>query len=386
MSNSTTQELADTVRLAAQQRGFALCGIAPASRPDTLDFLHQWLESGMHGEMAYLQKRREAYSHPENVLPEVVSVIVCAMNYGSDTVSDDRIGKTARYAADNHDYHDVLRGQLKGLAGVMHDVRSDCRTRVVVDTAPLLERDFARLAGLGWFGKNTMLINKHLGSYFFLGAILTNLELAPDQPHATSHCGTCTRCLEACPTDAFPQPHRLDARRCISYLTIELRDKPIPVELRAGIGDWLFGCDVCQEVCPWNRKSPSIGDTSLIRNPGTDRTGPTGADSIEDARLFLTISEDEFRCRFRHTPYWRTGRVGMARNAAIVVGNLRSVPLLDDLILALGDNSPIVRGAVCWALGQFQIPQTREILRSQRDIEQEVDVLLEIDAALKECS
>src|SRR5205823_4958254 len=204
------------------------------------------------------------------------------------------MAKIARYAR-GPDYHDVLRGKLKTLLGWVQTQRPACHGRAVVDTAPLLERDFARRAGLGWIGKNTMLINKHRGSYLFLGALLTNLELKPDPPHEASHCGTCTACLDACPTEAFVAPGSLDARRCISYLTIELRG-PVPEELRPGVGDWLFGCDVCQEVCPWNGKPPAVAF------PSNDDL--QALDPIE----LLGLTEEEFRRRFRGTAITRTKR------------------------------------------------------------------------------
>jgi epoxyqueuosine reductase len=212
--------------------------------------------------------------------------------------------------------------------------------RGVVDTAPLLERDFARRAGLGWFGKNTMLINKRLGSYCFLGALLLDRELGPSAPFEADHCGSCTRCLDACPTDAFAGPYQLDARRCISYLTIELRG-PIPEELRPGMGDWIFGCDVCQEVCPWNRKAPETVEPALR----PDAVGLT-LDLIE----LLGISEEEFRRRFRDTALWRTRRRGLLRNAAIALGNLGDARALPVLQRALDDAEPLVREAARWSI------------------------------------
>jgi epoxyqueuosine reductase len=218
-----------------------------------------------------------------------------------------------------------------------------CRGRAVVDTAPLLERDFARRAGLGWFGKNTMLIDKRLGSYFFLAGLLLDIEFAPDRPHETSHCGRCTACLDACPTQAFVGPGVLDSRRCISYLTIELRG-PIPEELRRPMGDWLFGCDICQEVCPWNRKAPLATDPELKPRPELE-----GLDPSE----LLTLSEGRFRRRFRGTALLRAKRSGLLRNAAIVLGNSGTPAALPALRRALQDPDPIVRDAVEWAIAQI---------------------------------
>jgi epoxyqueuosine reductase len=239
----------------------------------------------------------------------------------------------ARYAA-GPDYHGVMWRRLDKMLAWLRTEIPGCQGRAVVDTAPLLERDFARRAGLGWIGKNTMLINKYRGSYFFLGAILIDRALQPDPPHEASHCGTCTACLDACPTEAFAGPGWLDARRCISYLTIELRG-PIPPDLRQGIHNWVFGCDVCQEVCPWNRK---------------DVTRPESVDATE----LLGLSEEEFRERYRHTALQRTKRRGLARNAAIVLGNTGDKRALPALERALDDSEPMVREAAEWAIGRIR--------------------------------
>jgi epoxyqueuosine reductase len=234
----------------------------------------------------------------------------------------------------------VLRGKLNELLAWVQSEVPGVQGRGVVDTAPLLERDFARRAGLGWIGKNTLLIDKRLGSFLFLGALLLDLELLPDEPFAADHCGTCTRCLDACPTQAFVAPHQLDARRCISYLTIELRG-PVPEELRGGVGEWLFGCDVCQDVCPWNRKAP------------WGKLPPRQDVMALDALEALTLSEDEFRRRFRGTALWRTKRRGLVRNAALVVanvGDVRAIPVLERLS---GDPDPIVAEAARWSLDRL---------------------------------
>ncbi|REJ79767.1 MAG: tRNA epoxyqueuosine(34) reductase QueG, partial [Planctomycetota bacterium] len=210
---------------------------------------------------------------------------------------------------------------------------------------PLLERDFARLAGLGWFGKNTMLINKRKGSWLFLGGLLTDLELRPDEPHETTHCGTCTRCLEACPTDAFPEPYVLDATRCISYLTIELRDRPVPEAHRPGMGDWLFGCDICQDVCPWNRKAPQ--STAAEFHPSREL-------APADCVSLLSLSQEEFASRFGQTPLSRPGREGILRNACIVLGNTGDQTAVTALEAALDDESPLVREAASWAIERLR--------------------------------
>ncbi len=334
------------VRLKAKAHalGFELVGIAAAVRADGFESLRDWLTRGFAGAMGYMERQGEARRHPASILPEVQSVVMVGMNYkpAEERVSSAQ-GKVARYAR-GADYHDVLRERLNVLLAWLQAERCGCRGRGVVDTAPLLERDFARRAGLGWFGKNTMLLNKRLGSYFFLGALLTDLVLQADGPHETSHCGTCTACLDACPTAAFPAPGVLDARRCISYLTIELRDN-VPEELREGAGDWIFGCDICQEVCPWNRKAPPGIEPLLQARPELEALDP-----VE----LLSLSEDDFRQRFRGTALMRTRRRGLLRNAALVLGNTGDVAALPSLRRALQDVEPLVREAAVWAIARIE--------------------------------
>jgi epoxyqueuosine reductase len=293
--------------------------------------------------MTYMHRYAEARRHPESILPEVKSVVMVGMQHEvSESVAAPLRGRVARYAR-GADYHDVLRDRLKRLLAWVRQERPDCLGRGVVDTAPLLERDFARRAGLGWIAKNTMLINKRQGSYFFLGALLLDLELQPDEPHHASHCGTCTRCLDACPTQAFPGPGLLDARRCISYLTIELRDA-VPVEQRPGIGDWVFGCDVCQEVCPWNRRETE-GEPALAAR----------ADLMTlDLAELLALDEAGFRQRFAGTALLRAKRSGLLRNAALVLGNQGDPAALPALRRALVDPEPLIREAAEWAIGQIE--------------------------------
>jgi epoxyqueuosine reductase len=346
----------------ARALGFELVGVAPATPADGFDRLRDWLARGFAGEMGYMHRHAEARRQPSSILPEVRSVVMVGMSYapgasrgrerpegGAPLRSltlparhQGARGKVARYAR-GADYHDVLRARLRELLAWLQAERPGCRGRGVVDTAPLLERDFARRAGLGWFGKNTMLLNRRLGSYLFLAALLVDLDLAPDAPHSTSHCGSCTACLDACPTGAFAAPGLLDARRCVSYLTIELRG-PVPEELRPGVGDWLFGCDVCQEVCPWNRKAPAG------REPAFDRADLEALDPAE----LLGLSEEEFRHRFRGTALLRPRRPGLLRNAALVLGNTGGAAALPALRAALGDPEPLVREAAAWAIARIE--------------------------------
>ncbi len=307
----------------ARALGFDLVGIAPVGPADGFDRLRDWLDRGFAGEMTYMHRHAEARRHPASVLPEVRSVVMLGMNYnpGREEEKDEgNCGRIARYAC-GADYHDVLRERLNRLLAWLQSERPGCVGRGVVDTAPLLERDFARRAGLGWFGKNTLLLNKRLGSYFFLAALLVDAELWPDAPFEARHCGTCTACLDACPTEAFVGPGVLDSRRCISYLTIELKGA-VPPELRRGVGDWLFGCDICQEVCPWNRKAPAATEPALRPRPDLEAVDP-----IE----LLGLTEEQFRRRFRGTALMRSKRRGLLRNAALVLGNVgdeRALPAL----------------------------------------------------------
>jgi epoxyqueuosine reductase len=371
---AAVESLTDELKHAALQMGFDLVGVAPAVTPLGFSRLKDWLACGFAGEMAYLPRRESAYEHPDHVLADVQSVVMVALNYKTCDPPDCGVneGRIARYAWGANDYHDLLKQRLQQLADWLHERAPGCRTRCVVDTAPLLERDFAQLAGLGWFGKNTMLLNKRLGSFLFLGALLTNVELEPDEPHATAHCGACTRCLDVCPTDAFPEPYVLDARKCISYLTIELRG-PMPAELRPGVGEWLFGCDLCQDVCPWNRKPPRSNDAGL--QPQSDL-------APADALALLQMTVPEFRARFRNSPLSRPGWSGLRRNAAIVLGNRGDAAAEPALCIALRDDDPVVRGAAAWALGQLATPTAVAALQSRRTVEDNPEVIAELDAAL----
>jgi epoxyqueuosine reductase len=382
---TSSDSLTADLKAAAIAIGFDLVGIAPAVTPLGFTRLQHWLEQGHAGEMQYLPRREAAYEHPQHVLDGVRSVVMVAVGYTgpehgqsvANPLSHTAVpARVAQYARGPVDYHDVLKERLRQLADVLHEKVPGCRTRCVVDTAPLLERDFAQLAGLGWFGKNTMLIHKRAGSFLLLGAVLTDVALEPDEPHHTSHCGTCTRCLDVCPTEAFPEPYVLDARRCISYLTIELKS-PIPRELRSGVGDWLFGCDLCQDVCPWNRKSPVSTDPAF-----QPRSELSPADAVE----IMTMTKEDFRRRFRGTPLDRPGYDGLRRNAAIVLGNRGDQRAVPALIAVLSEGSPLVRGAVAWALGQLGGEAARTALQERRRIEDNPAVIDELDAALRLCS
>lgn len=259
----TPADRSEIVCQKAREMGFIRAGVAPVGPLARNGYIHSWLDNGRAGEMTYLERHRQLRENPAHLLPDARSVIVVADNYRQSR--DDRgeprsndstpRGRIARYAW-GRDYHRVLRKKLHRLADFLRDqVEPACATRVCVDTAPIVEREVAAAAGIGWIGKNTMILHQEAGSFFFLGEIITTLELEPTAP-ATDHCGTCTRCLDACPTDAFPAPYQMDATRCISYLTIEHRSD-IAESLHGGMGDWIYGCDICQDVCPFNRQAPA---------------------------------------------------------------------------------------------------------------------------------
>lgn len=332
-------ELAETLRERALAHGFTLFGVAPAIDADGFDRFADWLDADYHGEMAFLRDHFEQRRHPKSILHSVRSVVMLGFEYGrtSPRQSDVRI---AQYAL-GPDYHQFLWDKLNDLAAWLETEVPGCRAKGAADSAPLLERDFARRAGLGWFGKNTMLLNKYRGSFFFLAALLTSLELPHSEPTTASHCGTCTACLDACPTQAFPEPGTLDARKCISYLTIELRGS-IPLELREPMGAWLFGCDICQDVCPWNRKSEA---SAFPHHAEWESLDP---------KELLTLDDAAFRKRFRGSSFYRAKRTGLLRNAVIVLGNSGDATAIPILEIASRDADEIIREAAIWALERLR--------------------------------
>ena len=322
--------------------GFDLAGICALGPADTGDAFDAWLAKGYAGAMEYLPRGREKRRDSRLPVPGTTSAIVVAMSYGGREPA----GPIARYARGD-DYHDVMLDRLRALHDwLADDAGHPIAGKAYVDTGPLLERDLARRAGLGWFGKNTNLINPSLGSFFFLGALLVDLELTPDPPFEADRCGTCTRCLDACPTEAFVAPRVLDATRCISYLTIELKGS-IPVELRDGIGDRIYGCDVCQDVCPWNVRfaQPLPNDS-----PYAPRPVVAGRNARAAARELLAMSEDAFRESFRGSPMKRAKLRGLKRNAAVVLGNAGTADDRNVLERAFDDPDPLVREHAAWAL------------------------------------
>ena len=331
----------------ARRQGFELAGIAAATPAETRDAYREWLDAGHAGEMRYLRREPERRADPRLVWPETGSILVVGLNYHTwepepEARADPARGQIARYALGD-DYHDVLSSRLRAVrAWAEAESGGVVSGRTYVDTGPLLERDLAARAGLGWFGKNTCLLNREQGSYFFLGALLLNVELPPDAP-TSGHCGTCTRCLSGCPTGAFLAPYVMDARRCISYLTIELRG-PIPRELRPLVGNWIFGCDICQEVCPWNRKAAA----------GTEpHFAPRAGLQAPELIPLLSLTQEQFSAAFKGSAVKRTKRRGLLRNVCVALGNSGDPAAVPALIDALTHEEPLVRGHAAWALGRL---------------------------------
>ena len=324
--------------------GFDLAGITTVGPAPTASAFNDWLARGYAGEMAYLSRSAEKRTDSRLPFPAARSAIVVAMSYGGREPS----GPVARYARGD-DYHDVMLERLRALHRWLESqVGHPIAGKPYVDTGPLLERDLARRAGLGWFGKNTNLINPDIGSFFFLGTLLVDLELAPDAPFEADRCGSCRRCLDACPTGAFVEERALDATRCISYLTIELKGE-IPLDLRPRVGDLVYGCDICQEVCPWNEKFA----TELKEPAFAPRETLRGKSARRLAGDLLAMSDEDFRASFRGSPMKRAKLRGLKRNAAVVLGNVGTANDVAVLTRALDESEPLVREHIAWALDRI---------------------------------
>ena len=331
----------EQIRDASQDLGFALCRFAHASRAPHADALTEWLASGNQATMDWMRRTAEDRMTPDRVLPGVRTVVVLATNYfHEDLPSDPGTGRIARYARSN-DYHEVIRPRLESLAALM--AGSGGAQRCFVDSGPVLERDWAAACGVSWHGKSTMGIHPELGTWFFLSVILTTLEFEPDSP-LPDRCGRCTRCIDACPTQAITAPYQLDARRCISFLTIENKG-PIPEEFREAMGDRIFGCDDCLDACPWNRFAQDSRDAAL--QPRPEVVG-------KPLRDFLALDEAQFKTLFRHSPILRAKRRGFLRNVCVALGNVGTKDDLPALSAALEDQEPLVREHAAWAVGKIR--------------------------------
>ncbi|MFZ0773335.1 MAG: tRNA epoxyqueuosine(34) reductase QueG [Candidatus Sulfotelmatobacter sp.] len=357
-------EITAAVLRAATDAGFDVAGIAPVEDSPELEYFPRWIAEGHAGEMKYLEGRdpqgRLKRASLGNVAPWARSVVVCAINYntaqpystqaaeGSAEVRER--GWISRYAWGEQDYHESVMQRLRKVEAAVKNASGldDPVTRCYVDTGPIVERVLAKYAGIGWIGKNTCIINQKLGSWLFLGVILTSLELEAGLP-APDRCGTCTRCIDACPTDAFLAPYQLDSNKCISYLTIEKRGE-IPEELRSGMGRHIFGCDICQDVCPWNRKAPATNAAEF--QPRAELVNPA-------LDWLAEISAEEFRRRFRNSPLQRAKRTGVRRNAVIAMGNRGDrdfLPLLEKLS---ADEDEVVAESAAWAVRKLAATRTK---------------------------
>ncbi len=346
-------EITRLVRQWAKEAGFDLVGIAPVQDFAELGHFEKWIASGHAGEMKYMETRDDSghlkRSSLKSSFPWARSVVVCALNYNtaqpySIQYSDPARGWISRYSWSLADYHDVLMPRLRLIEARLRDAvpvseGAALQTRCYVDTGPIVERVYAKYAGVGWIGKNTCILNQKMGSWLFLGVILTSLAMHPDLP-APDRCGTCTRCIDACPTNAFLGPYQLDSNKCISYLTIEKRGA-IPNQLREGMGRHVFGCDICQDVCPWNRKAPSTSAEELqprpeLMNPALD--------------WLAAMTEEQFRETFRKSPVRRAKRNGLRRNAIIAMGNSGNRRFATILETLQDDADPVIAESARWAL------------------------------------
>lgn len=380
------------IQTTAEQLGFNLLGFTPAKEASTFPQLCNWLENGYAASMHYIERRKDAYRHPESILPNCKSLAVLARPYPAhpwtirnksarrlppptDSLLDTKqlttkqltiqnTGTIGSYASPHCDYHTSIRNDLKPLLAELKKMFPAAHSRLVVDTAPILERDFARTAGLGWIGKNTLLLNKKLGSYFFLSAILTEIDLCKnmvEQAPALSHCGSCQACIDACPTEAIRAPYILDANRCISYWTIEHKGD-IPPEMRESIGPWIFGCDACQIVCPWNSKPATVqfNTPQGPNKPAEDRLAQyrPSAHRLEeksDPTFWLNLDQKSFEASFSDTPFWRTGLENLQRNALCVAANIGIGQAIPSIRKFLDHANPILQETARWALQSLEL-------------------------------
>ena len=371
--------LSADIKAAAQRLGFALAGISPVQLPPHGETFARWLRDGFAGELGYMSRTEALRRDPHELVPWAQSIISVGMNYYTPftrpEMPDSSEGWISRYAWGD-DYHELIKARLERL---LDDIRGLCTEpvegRAFVDSGPVLERDFAGVAGLGWIGKNTHLISPKRGSWFFLGELFVDLPLVYDRP-MRDRCGQCDLCLKACPTNAFVGPYVLDARRCISYLTIELKGA-VPRHLRPLVGNHIFGCDICQEVCPYNVKAQATAEAAF---------GPRSGLLAPQLIPLLSLTEAEFRQRFRGSPILRAKRRGFLRNVAVALGNLKCQEAVPALIATLDDVEPLVRGHAAWALGEIGTSAAMIALERRSQLEIHPEVCTEIDQAMNRAS
>ena len=349
-SRINLSDLKQAIKDKSRQLGFILAGVTSCESPTSYGIFEEWINAGKHGTMNYLAEERNRIrrADPKQILPECKSILVLAIPYSEVTRSVPHSSFRISSYALGDDYHDIIPPRLQQIVEFIEEqIGHPVPNRYYTDTGPILERELAQRAGLGWIGKNSMLINPKMGSAFFLAEILLGIELEPDDGLITDHCGTCTRCLEACPTQCILPNRTLDARRCISYLTIELK-ADIPTELRDKLGNWAFGCDICQQVCPWNRFA-SEGDSAF------DENRPPLSPTEE-----LTLTPQAFNQRFKRTPIQRAKRRGYLRNIAVVLGNIGDMHALPVLQNALNDEEPMIKEHATWAIEQINKRTTNQ--------------------------
>jgi epoxyqueuosine reductase len=382
LSSTTLASLPDTIRLVTELRaraaslGFDAFGIAPASaRPNLAEKLAHALSAGWHGDMEWMAETADRRGSPIALWPEARSVIMVGVNYGPDSdplaaLAQRSIGNISVYAR-NRDYHELIKGKLKELAGLLAR-RSGAEVKVFVDTAPVMEKPLAEAAGLGWQGKHTVLVSREFGSWLFLGAIFTSAELPADAPHEES-CGSCTRCLDICPTRAFPAPFQLDARRCLAYLNIEHKG-PIPFEFREAMGNRIYGCDDCLAVCPWNKFAKATSEARLQARDDLKSPALTDLATLDDAG---------FRALFAGSPVKRLGHARFLRNVLIALGNSGNASLAPLAEARLDDDDPLIRGAAIWATRRLGAPaKSAELAQRLAPLEQDAMVKAEWTAEL----
>lgn len=369
------------IKAEARRLGFDLVGITTPDPPPHLAVYNQWLEQGRNGAMAYLasERARERRADPKQILPECRSILVVGVNYLTGTalqsMSDpDRIYRIAAYALGD-DYHDTLPPRLGDLVDfIQHELGEPVGHKIYTDTGPVLERELAQRAGLGWIGKNTCLINPEKGSYFLLAEVFLDIELDPDTPFDFDRCGQCTRCIEACPTACILPDRTLDARRCLSYLTIELKDD-IPLQLRGQVGQWLFGCDICQQVCPWNERFAEP-TTAKIFHPSRWLSNA----HLED---FLRLEPERWRVGLKGSPLERPRRKGLVRNASVVAGNAGDSSATSALIGVIKyDPEPLARRHAAWGLGRIGTREAQQALEEALQTETDQSVVEAVKTAL----
>jgi len=385
MQHKKSQYLTNEVKKKAHSLGFSIVGVTSPEPPPHLDVFSSWLENDYHADMAWLASDRSRLrrSNPLEILPECKSILVLGIQYPQPQITGaGSSGKIASYAWGN-DYHDILEPKLIALTEYLESLTGrSIPNRRYTDTGPILEREFAQRAGLGWIGKNTCLINREVGSYILLAEILLGIELEFDIPVIKDFCGTCMRCIDNCPTNCILNSRVIDSNRCISYLTIEHKGF-IPKDLRPLIGTWIFGCDQCQIICPWNQKTGNAagqsGELSKIDQVFSARSGVPPEDLVGE----LGLTQEAFNLKFKGSPVHRTKRRRYLRNVSIALGNLGERRAIPSLVNALRDHEPLIRGHAAWALGQIGGEQARDGLFEAGQVEGVIEVRSEIYSAFE---